>query len=309
MSDSDTNGLKILRSEQNSEKIAPIVQHGGLEIMHVFVKASDTIWISPADDPKLMEFYYVLDGSIKLYADDETQALSKGDSFYTLALTKDIRVQALGDTEMLYITNEPVYEGVQDFRDMLHKMIDPIDAKDHITLRHSRNVMRYTVKLFDRLGARGLTMDELVTAALFHDAGKCNIPDEILKKTGKLTNEEYAEMKLHPTYTYSVIAPIYGEKVARIASAHHERLDGSGYPDGLQSDQIPYGSRLIAVSDAFDAMTQKRPYNRVKTSEEAVAELRSLTRQYDPEIVDALDALLREGSLTVEDSDADATQV
>lgn len=302
MNDAGNEGLQISRMVRPEESFLQIAQHGGFEVMRVFVKQSDIIWVSPAEDPNLMELYCVLDGSIELMSGEGAQILTKGDCFYTLALQKDVRVRALGNTDLIYVSSAPVYECVKGYQKLLHKMLGPIDAKDHITLEHSHNVMRYTVALFDRLGSRGILMDDIVAASIFHDAGKCEVPDEILKKVGKLTREEYEVMKRHPADSYAVLEPIYGETVARIARSHHERLDGSGYPDGLRGDEIPYGSRLIAVADAFDAMTHKRPYNRVKTPEEAVSELRSLSHQYDPAIVEALQALLSEGKLKAEDT-------
>lgn len=222
--------------------------------------------------------------------------LGPGDIFYVSGLKRDIRLRGLcEETQLLYFADNPVYENMRRFSGEMHALIDEINRKDNVTARHSLSVMEISVALSERLGARELSLDELVAASMFHDVGKCLTPDAILGKAGRLTPEEYRVIRRHPCDSAAILRPRFGDAVAAIAFSHHERLDGSGYPNGIR--QIPYGARLVAVADSFDAMISPRPYNRVRSKAEAAAELASMSGKYDSEIAAALCALAAENAL------------
>jgi HD-GYP domain-containing protein (c-di-GMP phosphodiesterase class II) len=139
------------------------------------------------------------------------------------------------------------------------------------------------------LGLEGEGLDETVRAAELHDIGKMAIPDEILNKPARLTDEEYEFMKQHTLIGERMLAaaPAMG-CVATIVRASHERWDGGGYPDGLASEDIPLAARIVAVCDSFDAMTTQRPYNKPRSIDEGIAELRRCAgSQFDPAVVEA----------------------
>ena len=136
--------------------------------------------------------------------------------------------------------------------------------------------------------------EELKLAAVLHDIGKIGIKDSVLLKEEKLSAEEFAEMQKHPLLGAEILAHIEQMKnVSRIMRAHHEKWDGSGYPEGLKGDAIPVHARIISVADAFDAMTTDRPYRDAADLETAAEEIRRFSgKEFDPEIVDAfLDAV------------------
>ena len=149
-----------------------------------------------------------------------------------------------------------------------------------------------------RLGLTGEEIDEVTRAAELHDVGKVGIPDAILEKPGPLTADEWEFMRQHTIIGERMLhmAPALAG-VARLVRWSHERMDGGGYPDGLAGDEIPLGARVVAVCDAFGAMTSDRPYRRAVSADEAVAELmRNAGTQFDGEVVAAFQAELAEPS-------------
>lgn len=154
---------------------------------------------------------------------------------------------------------------------------------------HSNRVSQLCFDLAHELGLDDKTKSELRITGLFHDIGKNAIAAVILNKPGKLTEEEWKEIKRHPEIGYRVLNSLTGmEKIAETVLAHHERWDGSGYPRGLQGIQIPFMARIVAVADAYDAMVNTRPYRVPLSRREALDELeRCAGTHFDPAVVDA----------------------
>jgi len=165
-----------------------------------------------------------------------------------------------------------------------------IDAKDHSTHGHARRVQVYAVAIAKSMGiANREDLEGLSTAALLHDIGKLAIPEYIISKPGKLTDSEFAKMKSHVEIGANILEPIhFPYPVVPIIRYHHERVNGSGYPFGLKGDQIPLGSKILAVADTFDALTAQRTYRSPLTVPDAIALIRSEANVcFDPEVVDA----------------------
>jgi HD-GYP domain-containing protein (c-di-GMP phosphodiesterase class II) len=164
-----------------------------------------------------------------------------------------------------------------------------IEARDYYTQMHSLGVMSYSVKLGAHLGLSQDKLGILHQGALLHDIGKIGIPDDILYREGKLTDSEWKTVQRHP----EIGARILGAEeplglIVPLVLYHHERYDGKGYPQGLKGRQIPQEARIIAVADAFEAMTSDRPYRPSLPVETAVAELKqNAGTQFEPEIVEA----------------------
>jgi HD superfamily phosphohydrolase YqeK len=173
-----------------------------------------------------------------------------------------------------------------------------VETKDFYTRGHSERVSRGSAMLAREIGMRAERVEAITYAGMLHDVGKLGVPTKVLQKSGKLTEEEYAAIQLHPMRGLEIVREIgfLDEALAGIMH-HHERIDGRGYPLGLAGDEIPEFARVIAVADAFDSMTSTRSYRGARRIEEAIAELRKWSgTQFDPALVDAfVTALQRDG--------------
>lgn len=161
-----------------------------------------------------------------------------------------------------------------------------IDAKHSYTAGHSERVAEYTYILAKALDLPEGQAERLKVAGYLHDAGKVAVPRSILDKPGRLTIDEFKLMKRHPVYTMEIMSMVNSLKdLVVIAGGHHERYDGSGYPDGLTGESIPFGARIMAVADAYDAMTSLRPYQRQRSTTEARDILiKNSGSQFDPRV-------------------------
>ncbi|HHY97544.1 MAG TPA: HD domain-containing protein [Firmicutes bacterium] len=164
-----------------------------------------------------------------------------------------------------------------------------IDAKHQYTAGHSERVARYSLIIGMQMGLKERELQLLEASALLHDTGKVSVPRSVLDKKGSLAAEEISLIRRHASLTIEILSLITRfEDVAWIAGHHHERYDGKGYPHGLKGDEIPLCSRIIAVADAYDAMTSTRPYQKTLSPSEAVGILlKESGRQFDPSVVDA----------------------
>lgn len=181
----------------------------------------------------------------------------------------------------------------RQFRSVLHALAASIDARDPLTSGHSEKVTEYALGICDELGLPDDYCKVIRVAALLHDYGKIGVPDAILKKPGKLTSEEYEIVKTHSNKTRRILNQINFEgiysQVPEIAGCHHEKVDGSGYPDGLRGDEIPLGAKIIAVADFFEAITARRHYRGPMPIDDAFKLLKKeFGKSFEKEIVDAL---------------------
>ena len=167
---------------------------------------------------------------------------------------------------------------------------EAVDAKDRYTSGHSKRVAEYARMLSKRMGMSKEEQDEIYRAGLLHDIGKIRIPVEIINKAGKLTDEEYNIIKIHPVTSYNILRGIAGSNLIAIAAKyHHERYDGKGYPNGLAGDTIPLAARILAVADTYDAMTSNRSYRKALPQEVVRAEIeKGKGTQFDPDIAELM---------------------
>jgi len=173
----------------------------------------------------------------------------------------------------------------------LEALVAALDARDRETRGHSVRVSRLTMLLAKELGVPEGTQEwlDIERGSLLHDIGKIGVADAILRKPGKLADDEWAEMRRHARIGYEMLKDIpFLAGAAEIVACHHERWDGKGYPRGLAGEQIPLGARIFALADAFDAMATDRPYRRARSYEECKAEIvRCAGTQFDPRVVEA----------------------
>jgi len=172
--------------------------------------------------------------------------------------------------------------------DLILTLVKALEYYDEYTRGHSERVARWSVQLAKAVGVPLEGQKKIYYASLMHDIGKIFVQQSVLNKISPLTEQEYQLIQIHPAKSAELINKVEGmESFARIVRHHHEKYNGKGYPDGLTGKAIPYFSRIIAVADAYDAMTSERPYRRPLSSEEAANELRRCKgSQFDPTLVD-----------------------
>lgn len=274
-----------------------LAEHENVEIMLQSIKSGSLVWIAPSENQDLMEFFYILSGELTLESSDEEISLKENDYFYVSQLKSEVLLKSNTPLKILYITTSPLYNYLESFNLDLNELLVKIGEKDKYTTMHSRRVMDYSVKICKKMECTNATVDKIAVAALFHDVGKCFIPDEILNKTGRLNPEERRHIVKHPMNSKRLLEAKFGSEIANIAQMHHERLDGSGYPYGISGNDIPVEARIIAVADSFDAMTSKRVYCEPKSYSDAIVELSSLTDLYDENVVAVLKELMDSGKI------------
>lgn len=186
---------------------------------------------------------------------------------------------------------------------LVETMIALVEAKDTYTRGHSERVCRYAVTIADELRIKKEVKRMLMISALCHDIGKVGIPDTILKKASILSAEEYQEMKLHPILGAEIVKniPNYQRFISGVRS-HHEKWDGTGYPDGLMGDEIPFFGRIIGLADVFDAMVSGRAYSGFLDQNEAIEKLDREKELFDPEIFQAFVRAYESGRLSIKTS-------
>ena len=207
-------------------------------------------------------------------------------------LKASLEIQVMNRTEELNIEKKS-YETLT--YETLSSLAYVIDAKDHYTHGHSHRVAAYSKAIAERLGLPPQEVEQIFFAGLIHDVGKIGINEAILTKPGKLNPVEYETIKAHSSLGGDILKgirqfPIFEE----VARSHHERYDGTGYPDKLKGEDIPYAARIVAVADAYDAMTSDRSYRKALNDAIAIKELEdNKGTQFDPDMVDAFLALCK----------------
>ncbi len=190
------------------------------------------------------------------------------------------------------------FKSYQQLRDQtrytIEALAEAVDRRDPYTSQHSQRVTEYVEKIVRRLNLSPGEMESIVWAASIHDLGKIDVPEEILSKPGPLEDDEWGIVRKHPAVGADIVARISFHPTAKdIIRHHHEWFDGSGYPNGFGEDKIPLGARILAVADAFEAMTSDRPYRPAMSYQAAVAELEAgKGTQFDPVIVDTFLSVL-----------------
>ncbi len=182
----------------------------------------------------------------------------------------------------------------------IYALAAAVDARDHYTRSHSEKVSKYTIVIAEAMNLDPLEINKLSTCALLHDIGKIGISDETLGKQTKLTAEEWREIKVHPQLGASIVG-----RVRHLAHCipgilhHHERYDGSGYPEGLKGEEIPLEARILAIADAFAAMTSERPFSKTLSYEEALEEIKQgVGKQFDPKLAEVFLSVVKTTPVT-----------
>jgi len=172
-----------------------------------------------------------------------------------------------------------------------------LELRDKETEDHSRRVVELTIQLAQAFDIEGDDLSHIRRGAILHDIGKMGIQDEILRKPGKLTPSERKIVEQHPIYSYELLSHIpHLEKAMDIPYCHHERWDGSGYPQGLRGDEIPFTARIFAIIDVWDALQSDRPYGRPWSRAEVISHIKKESgKHFDPEVVKVFLNLVESG--------------
>jgi HD-GYP domain-containing protein (c-di-GMP phosphodiesterase class II) len=212
-------------------------------------------------------------------------------------------LSTFGAQAAVAIVNAKLYQNLKEMLvGVMFSFSAAIEAKDPYTEGHSSRVAEYAVAIGRQIGLGGTALEELRNAGLIHDIGKIGVAEAIICKKGKLDDEEWDAMKMHPLHGENIAAPIpFLSSVIPGVRWHHERYDGRGYPDGIAADVIPLVARILSVADAYDAITSRRPYREPRSPEEAREEIRKHSgTQFDPRIVeafeDAFDNIVKAGA-------------
>jgi response regulator RpfG family c-di-GMP phosphodiesterase len=220
-------------------------------------------------------------GILSIRKKKNREVFNKKDLHHILSLTK--RASLNLENKILY---ESIYSNIMD---TLKSLISSVEARDHYTEKHSQRVTELSIKMAISMHCSVKDIESLKIAGILHDVGKIAVPDSILLKPDKLTQEEYMIIKNHPTIGENILKPvILLDKERKIIQCHHERWDGKGYPLGISGNDIPFLARILATADSFDAMTNNRPYRPALPVAKAVEELvKNKNTQFDANIVEA----------------------
>lgn len=278
----------IDKIERNTTKLSLLGKQGDLEIIHQTIVADKVFLMEGSKDT--FEFYYLLEGKIIRQEDEKT--LEPG-HFITLNNTTDGNYfKTLTETSILFVSTSPIFQTRQEqFRKLL-ALNEEVAAKDKHTKEHCSRLQKLSLRTGEKLGLPEERLFKLGYASFLHDVGKVKIDSDILSKEEGLNDQEWEEMKKHPSLGKEIImehlSQNFFDGVAEIVHQHHENYDGSGYPQRLEGDEIMVEAQILSVADAYDAMTSKRPYSEPKEREEVLEELKKEKGgQFSPEVVEA----------------------
>ncbi len=228
-----------------------------------------------------------------LYAPIQVEGLTRGlicfECFNKTGFTKTSKKILRFYAQIIsnFYTQKVLYEKERKiYNEIVDALVSAIEVNDKYTEGHAQRVRQYSCNIAEKFQLSKSQISDLSTAALLHDIGKIGISTEILNKPGKLTVDEYNIIKSHPIYTKRILEKISGfSTIANFAYNHHENYDGTGYPQGLKYDEIPFESQIIQVADAYDAMTSERAYRKALSSHEALKIIKKeIGKQFNPKI-------------------------
>lgn len=219
--------------------------------------------------------------------------------FYVYALTALGEEVGLARTREIEFYKEAEKREAALFEETTEALANAIDAKDKYTHGHSARVAVLSRRIAQEAGFSATECKQVYFAALLHDVGKIGVPDDVINKPGKLTAEEFEQIKLHPVLGYQILSSIRQSPYLSVgAHYHHERYDGKGYPDGLSGEDIPVIARVIAVADAYDAMTSTRSYRNALADQRVRDEIANgMGKQFDYEFAAILLRLIDSGAI------------
>jgi HD-GYP domain-containing protein (c-di-GMP phosphodiesterase class II) len=290
---------QLLRNGESSERVfmkgidvSLIASGDGTEMVHHNIRQGTRWALTPGEDSswEALEIVCVLDGQLKFVSPDGEKILKRGDSICASPVRNHLIFVAETDAQFLYVTSCPVWHYYSKATKDLMDLAISIEEKDGYTSDHCHRIRDLSMLIGEAMMLSTNQLHRLNYGAFFHDIGKIKVPESILLKPSKLTNEEWVIMKHHTVYGREMLE---NTKIPYLVSAgivveqHHERQDGSGYPYGLTSKDITIEASIVAVVDSYDAMTSDRVYQKGRSKQEALEEIRRCRKTlYHADVVD-----------------------
>jgi len=299
MFDTDAeSGITVLRAGEGLERVALkglelrlLASGDGTELILHKLSAGSHWGLSPAEGWTALEGLFVISGRLRWTGAGDRRVLQPGDFLSASPVLKEAVFVAETDVEFLYCSSQPVFHHYSEqIRELMGLAVD-IEQKDGYTADHCHRIMRLSMMLGETMGLSAPELAYLNFGSFLHDVGKIKVPDSILGKPGKLTDEEWKIMRLHPTYGRDILRRTGLPSLLSagpIVEQHHERFDGSGYPLSLKGSDISLPSAIVAVVDSYDALTTNRVYRPGIPKAEALDEIDRSRRLYHPDAVEAL---------------------
>ena len=294
-------GLRVVKGGGCLEEVSKgnttiklLARAGEMEVMLQTIHADKPFTLTPWSGG---EFFYILEGSLNCTANGEEMVLGPGDYVQATQLIQPAYFKTLSQLTILYVASPPVFSYLSDTIRKWQDLATDIEMKDMYTEEHCKRIESLALLMGEKLRLSGGQIERLVNSAYLHDLGKTVVPYEVLSKPGKLTDEEWEHIRRHPVAGRQMLQDTFLSEVGSIIEQHHEREDGKGYPLGLTGKEISIEAKIITVADAYDAMTNDRPYRKALSKELAVAEIARLRgQQFSPEVVDAFLEVMQEDS-------------
>jgi len=290
------DGMQIGRRADETEQIRKksttlelLASHGAVEVTRQRIAQGKHFYLDEASEWAGFEFIYLLAGSMTLRDARGDLALHPGDYLHHHGLPERVYFRVETDIELLMVSSPPSSHLIRDEIQGIMALARSVEEKDEATEGHCHRLERLAILTGERLGLSGRRLIDLSYGAYLHDVGKVRVPSEILSKPEALREEEWTEMRKHPEYGAEMLREKpFLQDAAKIVLSHQERFDGTGYPGGMKGEEIPIEARIVAVVDAFDAITSERPYQRALPRERAIEELKANAgTQFDPRVVRA----------------------
>lgn len=269
-----------------------LVEDEDMEIFESTINVGKSIICQPYESINSLNVLIIING--RLFHTNERTYIESGDriTFKDLKITHHLSV--LEKTKLLMIRNSKHFIKQATATDTIYNLIHQIQEKDQYTEEHCNHTGNLAVQIATMMNLPESVISNVLYAGKIHDVGKLNIPADILNKPSKLTADEYDLIKKHPEYGYNITRKETGnDELSQVVLDHHERLDGSGYPNGLVGEDISIAARIMAVADSYDAMISMRPYKDPMTIPEAIDDLkRHSGTWYDKTVVSTLIEIL-----------------
>ena len=291
---------------RGSYRASLLARTRGLDVVREVIPSKITFYVDSGQEWPGFEFIYVLDGQLQYVGADPPVTLEAGFFIARHLTQKRAYFQTVTDVVLLHVCSPPAFHLMRSEAEEFYEVARKLDADEYVS-GHCKRLENYAVRVGERLNLSGEQMGELSYAAFFHDIGKASVPLEILLKSDKLTDTEWELIKNHSTWGRQMLeGKEFLEIAARIVEESHERIDGDGYPKGLKGDEITLEARIVAVVDAYDAMTTTRSYRDAMPKEDAIRELEEgIGTQFDRRVVEAfIDVLEQYGGPSEEKEEA-----